>query len=503
MSDLLAQSPSVAIGPSTVERLSRRLKIVYGSGEWSLASFGTLRQIFYAIFLTDVVGLDPRLASIAALVGITWDALNDPIVGRLSDTLHTRWGRRRPFFLLFAVPFGLAFVLQWWAPPWNSQLALLLTVMFAFMLCDTLQTLLAVPYHSLTAELTDNYDERTRLAGYRMFFNLVASLATAVAAPAIVDVVQADGGTSPGGYLLTGAIFGTLAAIPFLLIFFTVHEHARPAGYPPGAAATAPSFAATIRLAWRNIPFRFAAGLYLLNWITFDLVALMFPFFLVYWVAGGDLLATATIFGARLPLESAVLGLLLATAVITLPFWIWLTARLGKQRTYALGIGFWALIQLLVFLIQPGQVQLVLGLAVLAGIGISAAHVLPDAIFPDVVEWDELHTGQQHTGIYYGLKNFGRKLTGALANFLALQALGWAGYLSPGAGATSFQQSESALVAIRLLIGPGGALLLLAAIIVVWRYPLTRERHARVVSLLARRRKARPAASRSLDERGS
>ncbi|MBV9792042.1 MAG: MFS transporter [Chloroflexi bacterium] len=483
MSDLLAQSPSVTTAAAT-ERLSRRLKIVYGSGEWSLASFGTLRQIFYAIFLTDVVGLDPRLASIAALIGITWDALNDPIVGRLSDNLQTRWGRRRPFFLLFAVPFGLAFLLQWWAPPWNSQLALLLTVMFAFMLCDTLQTLLAVPYHSLTAELTDNYDERTRLAGYRMFFNLVASLATAVAAPAIVDAVQADGSTSQGGYLLTGAIFGTLAAIPFLLIFFTVRERAQPAP----DSATAPPFAATLRLAWRNIPFRFAAGLYLLNWITFDLVALMFPFFLVYWVAGGDLLASASVFGARLPLESAVLGLLLTTAVITLPLWIWLAARLGKQRAYALGIGFWALIQLLVFLVQPGQVELVLGLAVLAGIGVSAAHVLPDAIFPDVVAWDELRTGQQQTGIYYGLKNFGRKLTGALANFLALQALGWAGYLSPGTGATSFQQSESALLAIRTLIGPGGALLLLAALLVVWRYPLTRERHGRVVHLLERRR---------------
>ncbi|HEY0604589.1 MAG TPA: hypothetical protein VGD58_16850 [Herpetosiphonaceae bacterium] len=69
----------------------------------------------------------------------------------------------------------------------------------------------------------------------------------------------------------------------------------------------------------------------------------------------------------------------------------------------------------------------------------------------------------------------------------------------PGAGATSFQQPEPALMAIRVLIGPGGALLLLAAIIVVWRYPLTRDRHARLVSLLERRRQRR-AAGRSLRE---
>ena len=71
-------------------RLSLWIKLIYGSGEWSYASFGTLRQIFYAIFLTDVVGLDARLASFAALAGIIWDAVNDPLVGVISDRVKTR-----------------------------------------------------------------------------------------------------------------------------------------------------------------------------------------------------------------------------------------------------------------------------------------------------------------------------------------------------------------------------------------------------------------------------
>ena len=91
------------------ETQQRRLpfwtKLIFGSGDWSISSFGTLRQIFYAIFLTDVVGLEPRLASIAALCGIIWDAINDPLVGLLSDRVRTRWGRRRPFLLFFAIPF--------------------------------------------------------------------------------------------------------------------------------------------------------------------------------------------------------------------------------------------------------------------------------------------------------------------------------------------------------------------------------------------------------------
>src|SRR5215203_4419768 len=98
------QLSTPAVPPS---HLPRRVKWLYGAGDWSLASFNTLRQIFYAIFLTDVVGLDARLASFAALIGILWDAINDPIIGTISDRLRTRWGRRRPFLLFFSIPFGL------------------------------------------------------------------------------------------------------------------------------------------------------------------------------------------------------------------------------------------------------------------------------------------------------------------------------------------------------------------------------------------------------------
>ena len=139
----------------------------------------TIRQIFFAIFLTDIVGLSPQLASFAALVGIIWDAVNDPIIGTLSDRVRTRWGRRRPFLLFFAIPFGAAFVILWWAPPWHSQIALMIHMTLAYMISDTLQTLVVVPFLSLTPDLTEDYDERTSLTTYRMLFNLIASLAAA------------------------------------------------------------------------------------------------------------------------------------------------------------------------------------------------------------------------------------------------------------------------------------------------------------------------------------
>ncbi len=131
-----------------------------------------------------------------------------------------------------------------------------------------------------------------------------------------------------------------------------------------------------------------------------------------------------------------MLGLLLITAIVAVPFWTWPARQLDKRRAYIIGMSFWVLVQLLIYSIQPQQVDLILLMGVLAGFSVSTAHVLPDAIFWDVIEWDELCTGRRQEGIYYGITNFICKLTGALAIFFALQVLRWFGYQSPLSSAT-------------------------------------------------------------------
>jgi GPH family glycoside/pentoside/hexuronide:cation symporter len=174
--------------------------------------------------------------------------------------------------------------------------------------------------------------------------------------------------------------------------------------------------------------------------------------------------------------------------VLALPIWLFISHRMSKRSAYIVGMVFWAAVQLIIYSIKPGQVTLVLIMSVFAGISVSSAHILPDSMFPDVIEWDELRTGRRQEGIYYGVKNFVRKLTGALAIFIALQVLGWFGYQSPPVGATTFVQSPITLTAIRFLIGPMGAVLLFSAVLMAWFYPLTRERHARIRRLLARKK---------------
>ena len=457
-------------------------KLVYASGDFGISSTGILRQIFFAIFLTDVVGLDPRLGSFAALLGVMWDAINDPLVGMLSDRVHSRWGRRRPFLLIFAIPFGLSFTLLWFSPPWESQVALLLYVMLAFMLADTFSTLVGMPFNALMPEIVPGYDERTSLMGIRSFFQLSAALVTVIAAPAIVDATLANGLTQQQGYLLTAMVFGLLGSLPFIVIFFVIRETA-----DVDETRTLP-IGQSLQTAWQNKPFRFATGFQLFTWSAVDMVGLILPFYLLYWVAQGNMLMTVSVLGVPLSLESAFLGLLMATSIVFIPFWSWLAHRSNKRVAYISGLLFWIIVEILLFAVQPGEVSLALLLGMLAGIGISSAYVLPDSIFADVIEWDELRTRRRQEGVYYGARAFIRKLTGALTIFIALQLLGWAGYQAPPEGATSFMQSEQVLMAIRFLIAPFGALLLFGAVVMAWLYPLTRERHEKILELLARRK---------------
>lgn len=463
-------------------QLALWVKLLYGSGDWAFSSMGMMRALFYAIYLTDVVGLEPRLASFGALLGILWDAINDPIIGFLSDRIHTRWGRRRPFLLWFALPFGLSFISLWSAPAWESQTALVIYVTLSFMLADTLQTLVAVPFLSLTPELTSDYDERTTLTGFRSFFQLVGGLTVVIAAPAIVDMVLAGGGSQQQGFMLVGAIFGGIGAIPLFLIGLFIPERHR------SDQIQALSLRETLRAAWQNIPFRYMAGIHVLNWSATDMVVVVFPYFLLYWVAQGNQLATIRLFAWELAYESAFFGILMSVCILLIPFWRWLANRRNKREAYMLGMAFWVIVQLLVFTIQPGDTTLLLLIAALAGIGVSAAYTLPDSLFADVIEWDELRTRRRQEGIFYGIRTLIRKLTGALVIFVTLQLLGWSGYVSPPAGTLQFTQADATLQMIRILVSPFGAAILCGTIVLAWLFPLSREKYARIQKLLERRR---------------
>ena len=146
------------------------------------------------------------------------------------------------------------------------------------------------------------------------------------------------------------------------------------------------------------------------------------------------------------------------------------------------------IVQLMTFFVQPGDTDYLLVIAALAGIGVSAAYTLPDSLFADVIEWDELRTRRRQEGIFYGIRTLIRKLSGALVIFITLQLLGWSGYVSPTAGMLQFTQTDSALQMLRLLVSPLGAMLLCGTIVLAWLFPLSREQYTRIQKLLEQRR---------------
>jgi GPH family glycoside/pentoside/hexuronide:cation symporter len=200
------------------------------------------------------------------------------------------------------------------------------------------------------------------------------------------------------------------------------------------------------------------------------------------------LLASINIFGFHLAYESAFFGILMSVCILFIPFWSGLARRRNKREAYMLGMSFWVTVQLLIFTIRPGDTTYLLMIAALAGVGVSAAYTLPDSMFADVIEWDELRTRRRQEGIFYGMRTLIRKLTGALVIFVTLQLLGWSGYVSPPDGALQFTQTDAALHMIRLLVSPFGATVLCGTIFLAWLFPLSREKYTRIQKLLEQRR---------------
>ena len=96
--------------------LPRVTKVLYGAGDLGFSLTSTILGVLFAIYLTDVVGLSPGLAAAAVFVGRSWDYVNDPLIGHLSDRTRSRWGRRRPFLLFGFLPYALTFAALWWRP---------------------------------------------------------------------------------------------------------------------------------------------------------------------------------------------------------------------------------------------------------------------------------------------------------------------------------------------------------------------------------------------------
>jgi len=439
---------------------------MYGSGDLGFSLTSTIVVAYFAIFLTDVVGVRPGIAAIAIFIGRSWDYINDPLFGYISDRTRTRWGRRRPYLLFGPIPFAIVFTLMWWRPPIQGDIALAIYYAIVYVFYDAAATMIYMPYFALTPELTSDYDERTSLTSVRAFFSIFGSLVAFIIPLMIINGFSPD---HTSNVLLMGILFGFISAIPMYLVFFSTRER------PEFMNQKQPGFLESVRASFENRPFIFSAVIYLFTWITIDILETFLIYFIKYVVnqeSNSDL----------------IMGTIFVVAICALPLWTWTSRRLNKRLAYIVGMAFFAAVLLVMInLTSTTPLYLILILCVLAGIGVSAAHVIPWAIIPDAIEYGELKTGKRYEGMFYSLISISQKMASSVAIPLALVMLDVTGYIP-----NSAQQPTSAVLGIRILSGPIPAVMLCIGILFAILYPLGRERYTQIALELEDRRSAAP-----------
>ncbi len=442
-------------------------KLAFGAGDIGPGMTANLLAFSFLIFLTTAAGLSPVAAGSVLAIGRIWDAVNDPFIGYLSDKTRTRWGRRYPWMVLGAVPFGLSFFLMWVVPGWESETARFGYYVVVSLLFQMFYTVINLPYATLTAELTKDYDERTELTAFR----LASSLFGAIFALALGLVITQTVGDLRQQYLLLGGICAVLAVIPLLLCVWGTYPYAAQRGALQPAATDADdglSFIGQIKIVFANRAFLFVVGIYLFAWLALQMTASIIPFYATF-VMGMDSYFLAAL-------------LVQGTAILMMVVVNHLSRRLGKQEVFYIGIGTWIIAQIGLFFIGPGQVGFLYLLCVVISFGVATAYVVPWAMLPDVIELDEIKTGQRREGVFYAFMTLLQKVGLALGLFLVSLALQFSGFISE-----ETVQPESALLAIRIFIGPVPMVLLALSMLLARFYPITREMHEQMLLQLAER----------------
>lgn len=434
-------------------KLGFSTKAFYGSGEVVSVMAVTMIGLYFMFYLTDVVGISPIVAGAIFMVGRMWDALIDPAMGMISDRTRSRYGRRRPYFLIAALPIGVLFFFLWF--PFASADPFMTTVYYAlvYVLFMTAVTIFHVPYLSLIAEASTDYDERTSINNYRIFFQLFFGLVAAT-----VPKMIADSYADPHeGYMMMGLSVAVIIMLLPLLLFKKTKERPLVQSKSPQSITFRAFFSV-----FKNRYFRYLLFIYVGAYAAANVVEGFVIYYMKNWL--------------NREFDMPILFVtVIGVGIVSLPFWSMLSTRIGKKQTLLIGLVIWAVAQLAFFLVTPvSPTWLVYVIGAFVGLGYGVAHVIPWAMLPDVIDMEELETGEKREGLYAGVMTFFMKLTNSIAIFFIGVLLQLAQY---DAQATL---SDGTLQTIRSIMALAPTLFVVIGIVATLVYPLTRQKHADV-----------------------
>lgn len=431
--------------------LPARVRIGYATGSLATGAFGTVPGLLLLPYLTDTLGIAAGLAGLLVLLPKAWDVVVNPIAGRLSDQTHTRWGARRPYLLgggfALAVTFALIFagVFRGGAgAAWVAATFLLTATAFAFF---------QVPYVAMPAEMTDGYEERTRMMTWRVALLALAILISGAVAPAVRD---AAGGGIPG-YRAMGIFVACLIVLGALGAFFGTR------GAPVGREERSePSLRAQLAVVAGNRPFRVLVACFVAQATGVAAMLAGVQYFADHVLHDSD--AVTYLFAG-----------VVAPALLVMPLWRRVGERLGKLRGYVIASLMITVTTLALGLSSVLPVAAVYALVAVLGVGYAGQQLFGLSMLPDCIAYDTMRTGRRQAGVFTGVWTAGETFGLALGPQVFGLMLQLFGYRSSTTGQAAEQTDLAQLgVLLGFTVVPG--VIVGLALLFLRRYDLNADR---------------------------
>jgi sugar (glycoside-pentoside-hexuronide) transporter len=445
----------------TEERLPTEQVLSYALPASAMSLILISVAIYLPNYYTDELGVSAGMLSWVFLAGRIWDAATDPLMGHVSDRTRSRWGRRRPYFIVSALPIWIVFYLIWSPSAELTVSGTFVHLLVCYILLYSFWTVFSIPYASLGMELTQSYHERTRIFGYRQAF-VLAGTAVGMLAPFAFTQLMGD---KAAGYSTMALVFGGVSAALICITFVRVRERPRAVG------GETFSFFAGLKTTFSNRAFVVLLLVYLTSYV------------------GGSFIAPLSIFMAKyvIRVEWAMQPVMIAYLVgsmLSIPIWLRLSKLLGKNRAFSIGMIVGTLGYAASTTYHEGTWIRWVVLAIVVGAANGCTMTLGPAIAADVIDSDELATGARREGAFMGIWSFADKAAVGLAVFIGMQGLEYIGYRP------NVEQSEDVIAGMKFLYCVLPALLQFVAFVIFQRFPITPELHEKIRAELAIRREA-------------
>ena len=425
----------------------------YGLLGLPLAALGLPLTVYLPPFYSQMPGLNTGLVGVLIFAARLFDVVTDPLIGSASDRLQTRFGRRRPWIAAGTPVLMLA---AWFlfVPPDNAGAAYLL---IWSVLAYLGWTLIYLPYTTLGAEMSADYDERSRITAWREGFFVLGTL-VAIMLPALAQ--RFVGGAAAG--LAAIAVF-LVVALPIAagLFLWRVRE-------PDGSNASKIRWRESFDLLKSNKPFTRLLIAYLLNGAANGLPAALFLFFVTAILGGSEI--TGGIF----------LAIYFLSAVLGLPLWLRIGRNWSKHRLWCASMLWVSFVFIFTLTLGEGDYIGYGLICVLGGTCLGVDQAIAASIQADVIDEDTAAGGDGRAGLYFGLWGMATKLAFAIALGIAYPVLWLAGF---DAGQDN---APAALWTLAVLYGLLPVAIKLGVVAMMWGFPLDRRRHAELQARIGR-----------------